>query len=60
MNESEIIDYAKRLLEAHGDKAEFEAAQKARDFEAAADEAQAEVWRRIRTTINELRSTQIQ
>jgi hypothetical protein len=57
MRETEIIDYTKRLMEAHGDKAEAEAAQKTREFELQKDAEQAEVWRRIRTTIRELRGS---
>ena len=55
MRETEILDYARRLLEAHGDKAEREAAQKARQFEEQHDDEQAETWRRIRIALNEMR-----
>ena len=55
MRETEILDYARRLLEAHGDRAEREAAQKARQFEEQHDDEQAETWRRIRIAINEMR-----
>lgn len=59
MRENEIIDYARRLLEAHGDKAELEAAQKVRELEEQKDEGQAETWRKIRAAISELRASQI-
>lgn len=55
MRESEIADYAKRLLDAHGGKAEAEAAAKVREFEKRNDAAQAETWRRIRAVISEQR-----
>ena len=59
MRKTEIIAYARQLLDAHGGKAEAEAAVKARTFEEQGDADQAETWRRIRTTINELRGAQI-
>jgi len=59
MRENEVIDYARRLLEAHGGKAEAEAAQKVREMEEKDDQEQAETWRKIRAAIIELRSSQI-
>lgn len=59
MRESEIIEYAARLLEAHGDKAEFEAAQKARHFESQNNAAEAETWRKIRAAIRERRRSPV-
>ena len=56
MKESEIADYARRLYAAHGDRAEVEAAQKARTFEDSDDHAQADNWRRIRAAIHQLRT----
>lgn len=55
MRESDIADYAKRLLDAHGGKAEAEAAAKVREFENKNDADQAETWRRIRAAISEKR-----
>jgi hypothetical protein len=55
MRETEIADYAKRLLDAHGGKAEAEAAAKVREFEHANDAEQAETWRKIRAAISEMR-----
>ena len=55
MRESDVADYAKRLLEAHGGKAEAEAAAKVREFENINDAEQAETWRRIRAAISEMR-----
>jgi hypothetical protein len=55
MRESDIADYAKRLLNAHGGKAEAEAAAKVREFEEKSDVVQAETWRKIRSAISEMR-----
>ncbi|MGD8810690.1 MAG: hypothetical protein PVG24_13860 [Gammaproteobacteria bacterium] len=55
MRESDVADYAKRLLAAHGGKAEAEAAAKAREFEEKNDTDQAETWRKIRAAISEMR-----
>jgi hypothetical protein len=52
MQTSEIIQHAHALYRAHGDKAEAEAAQKAK---AAEDPATAEAWQKIRMKIRELR-----
>jgi hypothetical protein len=57
MRETDIADYAKRLLDAHGGKAEAEAAAKARQFEEKHDAEQAENWRRIRAVISEMRGS---
>lgn len=59
MRESEIIDYARRLLAAHGGKAEAEAAQKVRELEEQNETEQVEDWRKIRAAITELRASQI-
>jgi hypothetical protein len=59
MRENEIIDYARRLLDAHGDKAEAEAAQKVREFEQQKNTDQQETWQKIRAAITELRASQI-
>lgn len=59
MRENEIIDYARRLLEAHGDKAEAEAARKVRELEEQNESEQLEDWRKIRAAITELRASQI-
>ena len=52
---TEIQDIARRLVEAHGDKAVVEAAQKARSFEEQGDTEQASVWRRIESAIVQMR-----
>ena len=55
MQEAEIQDYARQLLDAHGDKALAEAAQKARSFEATGNADEAKTWRRIEAAIKLLR-----
>jgi hypothetical protein len=55
MQEIEIQDYARQLLEAHGDKAVAEAAQKASALEKQGDSEQAETWRHIEAAIKQMR-----
>jgi len=51
MHAIEIQDYARRLMEAHGDKATAEAAQKAVAFEQAGDRERAHTWRRVEAAL---------
>jgi nucleotide-binding universal stress UspA family protein len=51
MHATEIQEYARQLLEAHGAKAIAEAAQKAVAFERAGDKKQAETWRRVEAAL---------
>jgi hypothetical protein len=55
MEEIQIIDYARQLFEAHGERAIAEAAQKASALERQGDRQQAETWRRIEAALKELR-----
>ena len=55
MKESEVVDYARRLYEAHGDKAEAEAAQKEAEAKSRNNTSEAENWARIRIAIREMR-----
>jgi regulator of protease activity HflC (stomatin/prohibitin superfamily) len=55
MQEAEIQDYARQLLDAHGDKALAEAAQKARSFEEKGNAGEARTWRRIEAAIKIMR-----
>ena len=55
MQEAEIQDYARQLLEAHGDKALVEAAQKARSFEEQGNAEEAKTWRHIEAAIKLMR-----
>jgi hypothetical protein len=51
----QVDDYARRLYSAHGDRAEYEAAQKARDAETKGDAETAAQWRQVREKIRILR-----
>jgi hypothetical protein len=55
MHTTQIQDYARRLIEAHGPKAAAEAAQKAAAFEKEGDKQQAETWRRIEAAVQLMR-----
>ena len=55
MNTIEIQEHARKLKDAHGDKAILEAAEKARELEEAGDREQAENWRRIEAALMRLR-----
>jgi len=55
MDSLQIIEHARQLFAAHGDKAEAEAAQKASSFEAEGDNEQAEIWKKVRAAIHEMR-----
>ena len=56
METVKIAEYARALLDAHGDKAEAEAAQKASNLRAEGKAGEAEQWEKVRKTIHELRS----
>lgn len=51
----EIYDYARQLLEAHGEMAVVEAAQKACAYEAEGETEQAETWRHIEAALKLMR-----
>ena len=53
--EIEIHDYARQLLDAHGEKAVAEAAQKALQCEQEGKNEQAETWRHIESAIRLMR-----
>jgi len=55
MEVSKITEYARALYNSHGDKAEAEAAQKAKQHEEAGEEKKAADWRAIRAAIREIR-----
>ena len=59
MNTIAIDDYALRLYTAHGDRAEYEAAQKAKDCEDKGDKDTAEQWRQVRAAIRILRGPNV-
>ena len=51
MQQTDIEDYARQLLEAHGDRAVAEAAQKAFAFEKEGNKEGAEDWRRVENAL---------
>jgi hypothetical protein len=55
MEASRIDDVAQRLYRAHGDRAELEAAQKAKDCEDRGSQDEARTWRSVRERIRILR-----
>jgi hypothetical protein len=55
LSETEIHEYARQLLDAHGYKAEVEAAQKACTCEEQGDNEQAETWRRVEKALRLMR-----
>ena len=55
MQEIDIQDYARQLLEAHGAQAVVEAAQKARAFEMEGKKEDAEIWRHIESALKIMR-----
>jgi hypothetical protein len=55
IGEMEIYDYARQLLEAHGDMAVIEAAQKACDCEEKDEGEEAETWRHIEAALKLMR-----
>ncbi|WP_439138134.1 hypothetical protein [Roseicyclus sp.] len=55
MDQKDRVQYARSLYDAHGDKAEAEAARKAATARAAGKAVDAEVWDKIRAHIRELR-----
>jgi hypothetical protein len=59
IGETEIDDYARQLLEAHGDMAVFEAAQKACDCEEKGQSEEAETWRHIEATLKLMRGPHV-
>ena len=59
MRMQDIHDFARQLFEAHGDKAEAEAQQRAQKAEQENDKEQAEDWRRVRAAIREMRGSHV-
>lgn len=55
MLETQIHDYARQFLEAHGDKAVAEVAQRACSCEEQGDTKQAKNWRRIEAAMRLMR-----
>ena len=59
MAEIEIHDYARQLLEAHGEMAVVEAAQKACEHEEKRETEQAETWRHIEAALKLMRGPHV-
>jgi len=59
MGEIEVHDYARQLLEAHGEMAVVEAAQKARGFEENGQTEEAETWRSIEAALKLMRGSHV-
>ncbi len=55
----QIDDYARQLYSAHGDKAEYEVAQKAKESAAKGDNQAADQWRQVREAIRVLRGPNV-
>jgi len=55
MQAIKIQEHARKLEDAHGEKAILEAAQKARELEETGDREQAETWRRIEDALMQMR-----
>jgi hypothetical protein len=55
MQEIDIHDFARQLLEAHGDRAVAEAAQRAAAFEKDGKDDEAKTWRHIEAALKEMR-----
>ena len=55
MDMKQVHDFARKFAEAHGDKAEVEAAARLRAAEDAGDAQEVENWTRIRAAIRERR-----
>jgi hypothetical protein len=54
MHAIEIQEHARKLHDAHGDKALAEAAQKAQAFEQQGNADQAQTWRRIEAALRQM------
>jgi hypothetical protein len=54
MQAMEIQEHARKLRDAHGEKAAAEAAQKARSYEHQGEAEQAKDWRRIEAALRQM------
>lgn len=54
MDTNKMIDYARRLRDAHGDRAIHEAARKAVECDESKDVEQAAVWRKVEGMLREM------
>ena len=54
MEEMMINDYARQLMDAHGQRAIAEAAQRAAEFERNKDDDEAKTWRRVEQALKSM------
>ena len=59
MQAVEIQDHARKLMDAHGQKAVAEAAQKAKSFEDQGRKDDAQDWRRIETALKQMQGPRV-
>ncbi len=59
MQAMEIQEHARKLRDAHGEKAAAEAAQKAKAYEQQGDKEQAQTWRRIEAALLQLQGPHV-
>ena len=59
MQETDIHDYARQLLDAHGDKAVVEAAQRASTSEKQGKSEDAKTWRRVEAALKVMRGPRV-
>jgi hypothetical protein len=59
MQETDIHDFARQLLEAHGDKAVAEAAQRASALEKEGKHEEAETWRHVEEALKMMRGPHV-
>ena len=57
MEMSQVHNIAKRLVNAHGAKAELEAAERLQHAEIVRDDVKIELWRRVRSAVLEMKPT---
>jgi hypothetical protein len=55
MDMSKVHSIAKRLVEAHGVKAELQVAQKLKEAESEGNDQKIELWRRVRSATQEMK-----
>jgi hypothetical protein len=55
MEETMIIEYARQLMDAHGQRAIAEAAQRAVESERMKDKHEAQTWRRVEAALKAMR-----
>ena len=55
MEETMINEYARQLMDAHGQRAIAEAAQRAAEYERNKDKEEAKTWRRVEAALKSMR-----